>query len=186
MGAWRSVSAAGVRIVAGGPRSRWRDRMLRTTSAEWTPCAIASAQAASTEGSPSVSTADHLPIAILGAGELAPHALHRRRQHPILEGSAVAKGTGLAGEHRHIMPGVVDRVAAAERAGMLADDSPVLADHDAVGIGMNLDGTPDGARCHRVFVVIEAHQAGLRHRRLHRVESVEPAGIGNELRPLRL
>jgi hypothetical protein len=78
------------------------------------------------------------------------------------------------------MPGVVDRVAAAERAGMLADDPPVLADHDAVGIGMNLDGTPDGARCHRVFVVIEAHQAGLRHRRLHRVESVEPAGIRNE------
>jgi hypothetical protein len=31
MGAWRSVSAAGVRIVAGGPGSRWRDRMLRTT-----------------------------------------------------------------------------------------------------------------------------------------------------------
>jgi hypothetical protein len=26
---------------------------------------------------------------------------------------------------------------------------------------MNLNGTPDGARCHRVFVVIEAHQAGL-------------------------
>jgi hypothetical protein len=60
---------------------------------------------------------------------------------------------------------------------MLADDPPVLADHDAVGIGMNLDGTPHGARCHRVFIVIEAHQAGLRHRRLHRVESVEPAGI---------
>src|SRR5580704_16031407 len=134
MGAWRSVSAAGVRIVAGGPRSRWRDRMLRTTSAEWTPCAIASAQAASTEGSPSVSTADHLPIAILGAGELAPHALHRRRQHPILEGSAVAQGTGLAGEHRHVMPGVVDRVAAAERAGMLADDPPVLADRYEVSI----------------------------------------------------
>jgi predicted PurR-regulated permease PerM len=43
---------------------------------------------------------------------------------------------------------------------------------------MNLDGTPDGARCQRVFVVIEAHQASLRHRRLHRVESVEPAGLG--------
>src|SRR5205814_1926210 len=30
---WRSVSAAGVRMVAGGPGSRWRARMLRTTSA---------------------------------------------------------------------------------------------------------------------------------------------------------
>jgi hypothetical protein len=32
-------------IVAGGPGSRWRARMLRITSAEWTPCAIASAAA---------------------------------------------------------------------------------------------------------------------------------------------
>jgi hypothetical protein len=40
------------------------------------------------------------------------------------------------------MPGVVDRVAAAERAGMFANDPPVLADHDAAGISMNLDGTP--------------------------------------------
>src|SRR5436190_8124217 len=38
-GAWRSVSAAGVRIVAGGQGSRWRARMLRTTSAERTLCA---------------------------------------------------------------------------------------------------------------------------------------------------
>src|SRR5262245_59341630 len=32
MGAWRSIRAAGVRIVAGGAGSRWRARMLRTTS----------------------------------------------------------------------------------------------------------------------------------------------------------
>ncbi len=32
-------------IVAGGSGSRWRARMLRITSAEWTPCAIASAAA---------------------------------------------------------------------------------------------------------------------------------------------
>src|ERR1700687_4007188 len=51
MGAWPNVSAAGVRMVAGGPGSRWRARILRTTSAEWTPWAIASAQAASTAGS---------------------------------------------------------------------------------------------------------------------------------------
>jgi ParB-like chromosome segregation protein Spo0J len=31
------VGDDGVRIVAGGPGSRWRARMLRTTSAEWTP-----------------------------------------------------------------------------------------------------------------------------------------------------
>jgi hypothetical protein len=31
----------------------------------------------------------------------------------------------------------------------------------AVGIGMNLDGPSDRARRHRVFVVVEPHQAGL-------------------------
>src|SRR5258707_2238462 len=69
---------------------------------------------------------------------------------------------------------------------MLGDDPSVLADHDAVRIGMNLDRTPDRAGSYRVFVVVEAHQAGLRDRCRHRVEAVEPARIGNELRPLRL
>ena len=59
---------------------------------------------------------DHLPIAVVGAGELAPYALQRRRKHPILEGSAVAEGAGLAGEHRHVMPRVINR-AAARRSG---------------------------------------------------------------------
>ena len=57
---------------------------------------------------------DHLPIAVIGAGKLAPDTLHRCWQNPILEGSAIAQGTGLAGEHRHIVPGIVDRLAATE------------------------------------------------------------------------
>src|SRR5438105_12228173 len=69
---------------------------------------------------------------------------------------------------------------------MLGNDPSVLADHDAVRIGMNLDRTPDRAGSYRVFIVVEAYQAGLRDRCRHRVESVEPARIGNELRPLRL
>src|ERR1700732_1374637 len=69
---------------------------------------------------------------------------------------------------------------------MLSDDPPVLADYDAIRIGMNLDRTPDRTGRHRVSIVVEAHQAGLRDRCWHRVESIEPAGIGNELRPLRL
>ena len=84
------------------------------------------------------------------------------------------------------MPRIVDRLATAEPAGMLTDDPAVLADYDAVGIGVDLDRTPDRAGGHGVFVVVEAHQAGLRHRRWHRVEAVEPAGVGNELRPFRL
>ena len=116
---------------------------------------------------------DHLPIAVVGAGELAPHALHRRRQHPVLEGCAVAQGAGFAGEHRHVMPGIVDRLAAAEGARMLGDDLPVLADHDAVGIGMNFDRPSDRTGRHRVLVVVEAHQAGLRDRRRNGMEAVE-------------
>ena len=38
---------------------------------------------------------DHLPIAIVGVGELAPHALHRRRQHPVFEGRTVTQGASL-------------------------------------------------------------------------------------------
>ena len=69
---------------------------------------------------------------------------------------------------------------------MLSNDPPVLADCDAIRIGMNLDRMPDRTGRHRVLVVIEAYQAGLRDRRLHRVEAIELASIGNELRPLRL
>jgi hypothetical protein len=69
------------------------------------------------------------------------------------------------------------RFAAAKRAGMFGDDPPVLADHDAVRIGMDLDRPADRAGGHRIFVVVEVHQSGLRHRCRHRVEAVEPARI---------
>src|ERR1700685_1293289 len=93
---------------------------------------------------------------------------------------------GLTGEYGHVMPRIVDRLATAERSGMFSNDPPVLADHDAVGIGMDFDWTTDCTGRHRVLVVVEAHQAGLRDRCRHRVESIEPAGIGNELWPFRL
>ena len=31
---------------------------------------------------------------------------------------------------------------------MFGDDPAVLADHDAIGIGLNLDRPANGARCH--------------------------------------
>src|SRR5208282_1800840 len=40
------------------------------------------------------------------------------------------------------------------------------------------------ARAHRISVVVEPHEAGLRHRGRQRVEAVEAAAIGNELRTL--
>ena len=61
-----------------------------------------------------VEDVDHLPITIVGAGELAPYTFYRRRQHPVFEGSAVAQGAGLASQHWHVMPGIVGRIAATE------------------------------------------------------------------------
>jgi hypothetical protein len=66
---------------------------------------------------------------------------------------------------------------------MFGDDPPVLADYDPVGIGMNLDWPSNRAGSYRVFVVVEAHQAGLRNRCRHRVEAVKPTRIANELWP---
>src|SRR5208282_701833 len=71
-------------------------------------------------------------------------------------------------------------------ARVLRDNPPVLANDDAVGVGVDVDRAPDGAGVDRISVVVEAHEAGLRHRGRQRVESVEASAIGNELRPLLL
>jgi len=60
-------------------------------------------------------------------------------------------------------------------AGMLADDTPVLAQLDPVGIGAHLHRAADGAGLDRVLVVVEPHEAGLGDRRLDGVEPVEAA-----------
>jgi hypothetical protein len=92
--------------------------MLRTTSAEWTPWAIrlgaGDLDRRKSIGKHGGEDVDHLPIAIIGAGELAPHALHRGRQHPVFERRAIAQGARLADEHWHVMPRIVDRLATAE------------------------------------------------------------------------
>src|ERR1700752_721553 len=67
---------------------------------------------------------------------------------------------------------------------MLGDDPPVLADDDAVGVGVDVDRAADGPRAHRISVVVEPHEAGLRHRGRQRVEAVEADAIRNELRAL--
>ena len=68
---------------------------------------------------------------------------------------------------------------------MFAGGDPVLANDDPVCISVDFDRTPDRARLHRIFVVIEPDKAGLGDRGWHRMEAVEPAGIGNKLQPLR-
>jgi hypothetical protein len=82
---------------------------------------------------------------------------------------------------------------------MFRHDAPVLADHDALGVSVNVDRAADRAGAHRVFVVVEpqsgcacaklrklAFAARLRHQSRQRMEAVEAAAIGNELRPLLL
>ena len=125
---------------------------------------------------------DHLPVAVVGPGKLASHAIQRRRQHPVLERRAVAQSARLARQNRHVTPGIINRCAAAIAAPMLGHDPPVLADHDTIGVGMDIDRTADGARAHRALVIVEPDQAGFRHRGGQRVEAVEAAAIGNELR----
>ena len=129
---------------------------------------------------------DHLPVAVVGAGELAPHPIERRRQHPVLERRAVAQSARLARQNRHVMPGIVDRLASAVAARVLGHRASILADDDPIGVGVDVDGAADGARADRVFVVVEPYQAGLRHRGRQRVEPIETAAIRNELRPLLL
>ena len=107
---------------------------------------------------------DHLTVAVVGTGKLAPDPLQRRRQHPVLERRAVAQGSRLAGQDRHVMPRIVYGCATPVATLMLRHDAPVLADHDAIGVGVDVDGAADRAGAHRVFVVVEPDQAGLRHR----------------------
>src|SRR5690606_19856734 len=96
---------------------------------------------------------------------------------------AIAERAGLPGQYRNIVPGIVDGLAAAEGATMLADHTAVLAELDPVSVGADLDRAPDGAGHHRVLVVVEAHQAGLRRRDRRRAEAVERPGIRHEARP---
>src|SRR5271165_4718843 len=124
---------------------------------------------------------DHLPVAVVRTGKLAPHSIERRRQHPVLEWRAVAQSARLARQNRHVMPGIVDRLAAPITAWMFRHHAPVLADDYAIGVGMDFDRAADRAGAHRVFVVVEPHQAGLGHRGRRLMESVEAAAIGNEL-----
>src|ERR1700722_15743155 len=127
-----------------------------------------------------------MTIAVAGVGELAPHLLQRCRQHPILERGAVAQSARLAGENRNVVPGIIDRLAPAKAAAMLGDDAPILSNDDAFGIGVDLDRPANRAGVDGVSVVVEPHEAGLRHRSRQRVESIEATAMGNELGPLLL
>jgi hypothetical protein len=111
--------------------------------------------------------AHHLAVAIGRARQLAANTIKAGGQHPVLERRTIAQGAGLAGQYRHVMPGVEDRLVAAEASGMLANRTPVLTQLNPIGIGADLYRPPDGVRRYRVAVVVEPNEAGLRHRSGH-------------------
>ena len=79
---------------------------------------------------------DHLPVAVAGPGQLAPHPLQRRWQHPVLEQARrCAERPACAPEPAR---NATDRIwcAAPIAAWMFRHDAPVLADHDALGVGV--------------------------------------------------
>ena len=84
------------------------------------------------------------------------------------------------------MPGVVDGLLAAEAAIVAGDDAAILAHHDPIGVGVHLDRTTDCLSHHRVAVLVELHQAGLRHRRRLGMEAVERPGVAHQARALGL
>src|SRR5207237_6235279 len=99
---------------------------------------------------------------------------------------AVAQRAGLSRQHRQVMPGIVGGLAAAEAAGVLADDLAITPDHDAIGVNPQLRGAPRCLDRDAVAVVVEARQATLRHRDLDLAEAVERAAIIDQAGLLRL
>ena len=105
---------------------------------------------------------DHLSAAVLPTLELALHSAQRPRQ--LHERCTVAQGTRLLPQHVEVVPGIVFDVVARKRARVISDHRAILLDDDAIGIGVDVDRPANRRRHHRVLVVVEPHQAGLRHR----------------------
>src|SRR5579884_764622 len=84
------------------------------------------------------------------------------------------------------MPGIIGGLAPAEAAGMLADDLAVAPDDDPLGVDAQLRGAPRRLGRDAVAIVVETHQAALRHRNLDLAEAVEWTAILDQAGPLGL
>ena len=112
-------------------------------------------------------------VGFVAAAELAPQSGQGRRQRPVQERRAVAQSAGLAGQHRQVMPGIIDRPPPAEAAGVFGHHLAGAAHDDAVGVGAHLDRALGGLGHHRVAVAVEGDQAGAADGVLGLVEAVE-------------
>src|SRR3984893_9693754 len=73
-----------------------------------------------------------------------------------------------------------------QRTGHLQKGTVCKIKYKLLHVSVNLDRPHNRAGADRGFVIVKANQAGLRHGSRQSVESIEPAAIGNELRPLLL
>ena len=110
--------------------------------------------------------------------QLLAHRGERRRQIPVLERGAVTQGTGLAYQHRQIVPGVVDDLVALEAARVIGDRLAVEQHDDPIGIGAHQHGAASGSGIDAVLVAVMRDQAG--RGRPHRL--LDEAGEGPQIR----
>ncbi len=143
---------------------------------------------------------NHLAVTVIAALQLAADPGQGGWQHPIPERGTIAQSAGFASQNTDIVPRVIDRLTSPVDAGMVSDDYTILPDDDPIRIGIHINRPPDGRRDGGVsvpqgidppdqfliFVTVEPHRTGLRHRRGHAVESVERPSIWHKLRPFRL
>ncbi len=87
---------------------------------------------------------DELAVAIGMLGELGADLAQAGRQVPVLEGCAIAQGTGLLQQDRQIVPGIVDGLIAPEASGVIGDHLVVEQHDDPLGMGSHQD---HAARC---------------------------------------
>jgi len=99
-----------------------------------------------------------------------------------------------APEQAH-MPAIMGRLTSAKGSGVIADDSPILPDHDPRSTGMTIAGRSERRRQDRVFfpqgidppdqflnfVIVEPNCEGLRDWRRRTVEPVERSHVGHKL-----
>ena len=127
---------------------------------------------------------DELPVAVVVGRQPGSQPAEGVGQLPVLEGCAVTQCAGLPRQDRHVVPRIVGDLAASEAAGVFGDDLAVLADDDPIGVGPYIHRLPHGTCGDAVLVVVEAHQAGLGHRRFGRMEAVEGAAVVHQGGPL--
>lgn len=123
----------------------------------------------------------HLSVPIMHAFKLPSNMLHGSWQNPIKEWCTVPQCSRFACQDRNIMPWIINCLATTEAAFMLAYLDTILPYDDAVGISMDLGWAANGSRQHRIFVVVETHEASFADRGLYRVEAIELAGIADQM-----